>query len=217
MWETDPVDFPAVEAQLNDLPSTFTRPAGWYPQLIDAIASSLSLYTQGEDAELTQIATFGNAVNGWLDIWGLLFGIPRNANEADQAYEIRIQRLISAWVATVPAVQTWMNFYAVGGSVTENVPGPGYTLLFPGSVTIAQIQDFLTSFNRIRPIGVPFLLEQAGLGLYLGTDEFLGDGRVAGNYLTALGTPVFLSMAASTPNAVPLLPTLLLTDPTLNP
>ncbi len=211
------MDMPAVEAQLNDLPSTFKRPTAWYTQFIDAASSALALYTEGEDATFGQVTSFGAALNGWLDIWGLLFGVPRNANESDTGYEIRIQQIVGAWVATVPAVQQWINFYAPGAIVTENTGSPGYVILFPGSTTLAQIGVFLSSFNRIRPIGVPFALDQAAIGVYLGTDEFLSDGRVAGNYLTSIGSRVPISLPASTPNSVPLLPTLLLQDPTLNP
>lgn len=210
------MDFPAVLATLDDLPSTFKRSTGWYPQLMDSIASSLALYTNEAQATLDQVQDFAFATSGWLDVWGLLFGIPRLAGEADAAYQPRIQNTVLAWVATVPAIQFWVNLYIPGSFVLENLPGYGYTISFPGNVTLAQIQVFLNSFNRIRPVGVSFSLQQAGLGLYFGTEEFLGDGMVVGNYLTALSTPIKLSLGASTPNSTPLLPALLLTDPSIN-
>lgn len=209
------MDFPAIEATLNDLPDTFKRTGAPYTQLIDSIASALALYTVSSDATFGQVTAFSSAVNGWLDIWGLLFGVPRDQNQADSVYQTYIQSVLNAWVGTVPAIQRWMNMFAPGGTVIEN--SPGYILSFPGVTTLAQIQSFLRLFNRIRPNGVPFQIQQAGLGLYLGTEEFLGDGRVVGNYLTSLSSSVGLLLSASTPNAVPLLADVLVNDPTLNP
>jgi hypothetical protein len=211
------MDFPAVLATLNALPDTFKRQGPPYTQLIDSLASSLSLYTLGADATMGQVANFNNAIDGWIDIWGLLFGIPRGQNQSNAAYKIAIQSILSAWVGTVPAIQAWMNLFVPGGTVTENSSGSGYTLQFSGTTTLAQIQAFLTLFNRIRPVGVSFQITQAGLGLYLGTEEFTGDGRVVGNYLTSLSTSVGLLLGPSTPNSVPLLATLIVTDPTISP
>jgi len=210
------VNFDEVMATLSDLPSTFTRSTAWYTQLIDSLAAALTFYTQNADATMDQVANFTNAWGSWLDVWGLLFGFPRLDGEPDITYSARIQNTLLAWVGTVPAIEAWLALYVTGTTVTENSPGSGYALTFPGSVTLAQIRTFLVSFNRIRPVGVPFSMQQAGLGLYLGTDEFFGDGRVVGNYLTASSTPVGLNIAASTPNSAVVLPTLLLTDPSLN-
>lgn len=210
------MDFPAVSATLNDLPDTFKRQGPPYTQLIDSLASTLALYTLGADATMGQVASFSNAIDGWIDIWGLLFGVPRDQNQSNAAYKIAIQSILSAWVATVPALQTWMNLFAPGGTVVENT-GSGYTLQFSGATTLAQIQAFLRLFNRIRPVGMPFQITQAGLGLYLNTEEFTGDGRVVGNYLTSLSTSVGLLLGPSTSNNVPLLATLIVTDPTISP
>lgn len=210
------MDFPAVLSTLSDLPDTFKRQGAPYTQLIDSLASALSLYTLGSDATFDQVTDFANTLDDWIDIWGLLFGISRDQNEANSTYKTHIQSLLSAWVGTLPAVQAWMNLFAPGGTVVENASG-GYVLSFSGATTLAQIQAFLRLFNRIRPDGVPFQVQQAGLGLYLGTEEYTGDGRVVGNYLTSLSSSVPLTLSASTPNAVPLLPDILVTDPTISP
>jgi len=211
------VDIAAILATLNDLPSTFKRDGAPYTQFVDSLATALSLYTLGADTTFGQIANFEDALDDWIDIWGLLFGVSRGQNESNATYKANIENVLLAWMCTLPAVQVWMNLFAPGGIVEEKDPGPGYILRFSGAVTLARIQQFLLLFNRIRPNGVPFQIEQAGLGLYLGTEEFTGDGRVVGNYLSSLTTPVALVLPASTPNAVPLLDTRLLTDPTLNP
>jgi|SRR5579859_38660 len=210
------MDFASILATLNDLPNTFKREGPPYTQIINSMASALSLYTQGADATFDQVADFDSALDSWIDIWGLLFGIPRDQNQSNAAYKNAIQSILSAWVGTVPAIQAWMNLFAPGGTVIENT-GVGYTLSFSGATTLAQIQAFLRLFNRIRPNGVPFQVNQAGLGLYIGTEEYTGDGRVVGNYLTSLSTPVGVSLSGLTPNAIPLLPTLIITDPTISP
>jgi len=210
------MNFPAVLATLSDLPDTFKRQGPPYTQFIDSLADSLALYTLGADATFAQATSFVNAIDGWMDIWGLLFGIPRDINEANALYRTAIQSTVLAWVGTVPALQAWMNLFAPGGVVVENTGGVGYVLLFSGATTLAQIQSFLRLFNRIRPAGVPFQIQQAGLGLYLGTEEYLGDGRVVGNYLTSLASSVPFGLPPSTPNAVPLLADLLLVAPILN-
>ena len=211
------MDFPSVEAQLNDLPTTFTRPTAWYTQLIDSVSMGLCRFTLGEDATLAQVSAFDLAIDGWLDLWGLLWGVPRNDEEANSTYATRIQRTVLAWVGTLPAMQAWVNFYASGGTVTENPSGLGYVLNLPPSMTLSQIINFLRSFNRIRPAGVPFTLYQAAGGPYLGTTEHLGQGAMIGAYLSPGETGASLPIGAGTPNAAPLIPTLYLTDPTINP
>lgn len=211
------MDFPAVEAQLNDLPDTFRRPMAWYTQLVDSVSMALCRYTLGEDATFTQVSSYGLATDGWLDLWGLLWGVPRNLEEANAAYETRVQRTVLAWVGTVPAMQAWLNFYAPGGTITENTNGLGYTLDLPATMTLPQIVAFLVSFGRIRPAGVPFVIHQSAGGPFLGTTEHLGQGIVVGAYLSAGAGGMGLPIGAGTPNAAPLLPTLYMTDPTINP
>lgn len=211
------MDFPADEAQLNDLPSTFTRPTPWYTQLIDSISVELSQFTLGEDATFTQVSSYGLAVDGWLDLWGLLWGVPRNNGEANSTYATRVQRTVLAWVGTLPGMQAWVNFYAPGGSVTENSNGFGYLLVLPSSMTLVQIMAFLHSFNRIRPAGVPFTLFQSGSGPFLGTTEHLGQGILVGAYLPSGANGTTPPIGSGTPNAAPLIPTLYMSDPTINP
>ena len=121
-----------------------------------------------------------------------------------------------AWVGTVPAIQVWLNLFAPGGSVVENTSGVGYVLTLPAGMSVTQVTNFLLSFNRIRPDGVPFTLQQISGGLFAGTDEFLGDGRMSGNYLGA-GVAPLLSIGATTLSSDPILPGLLFIDPTINP
>lgn len=211
------MDFAAVNARLNDLPSTFTRDGPPYTQLIESIGTELTTFTDAADATMSQVLNDDMALDGWLDVWGLLWGVPRIQNEANSTFNTRIARTVLAWVGTLPALQQWMNFYAPGGIVTENPSGLGYALQFPATMTLFAIQVFIAALNRIRPAGVPFTISQIGIGLYLGTESFLNTGAPKGAYLTAGTVPVPLNIGDSTPNSLPLLPSLYFQDPTLNP
>ncbi len=206
------MDLPAVLARLNDLPNTFTRQGAPYVQIVNSIGAALATFAGAADATEGQIQSFAVALDGWLDVWGLLWGVPRNQGEPNSTYATRIGRTVLAWVGTVPAIQVWLNFYAPGGTITENA-GLGYVIDFPANMTTAQIQSFLVSLGRIRPAGVPFTVQQTGFGLFLGAHAFLGTN----NYLGAGTQPVILVIPDSTPNAVPLLPSLYFDDPSLNP
>ena len=212
------MDLPSILARLNDLPSTFKRNGPPYTQLIDAIGAALAISGQAADATETQVQGFPAAVDGWLDVWGLLWGVPRQPNEANSPYATRITRTVLAWVGTLPAMQAWIAFYAPGATIIENGSATlGYTITLPSTMTTAQVTTFLQSLGRIRPAGVPFNVNQLGGGLYLGTTEFLSDGRVMGNYLTSNTGTLTLPLSPFTPNSVPLLPTLVFVDPTINP
>jgi len=210
------MDFPAVLAQLNDLPPTF-RPAGNpYAQFIASLAGAETLYTAGGDATLQQVLTFSGAIDSWIDVWGLLFGVPRNQGEGNTPYATRIAETVLAWVGTLPALQAWIALFAPGGSVVENASGLGYLITLPAYLSPAQAAAFISSLGRIRPAGVPFAVQQSGFGLFLGTEAFLGDGALLGTYLTVGTKPVTLDLNATTPSAQSLIPTCFLTDPALN-
>ena len=210
------MDFAAVLAQLNDLPSTFSRSGAPYTQIIDSLASQLSLYTNGTDKILLQL-NFANALGGWLDTWGLILDLPRQISEPDSHYALRITETVLAWVGTVPAIQAWLNMFAPGGTIVENVGAVGYVVNLPATLTASQIQAFFFTLIRIRPAGVPFTVNQIAGGLYLNTVNFLGEGRMTGAYLYGPSLSAQLSLSATTNNAVAQLPDLYFIDPTLNP
>jgi hypothetical protein len=210
------MDFAAIQAMLNDLPSTFKRPDQSYARLMDALTAELLLYGNGTDGLVQQGASFNTAVDNWIDVWGLIAGVPRNQNEGNSLYRARVSETLLAWVGTVPALTMWLKLFAPGGTITENTSGLGYVITLPASMTLSQINAFVATLNRVRPVGVPFLVQQIALGLYLGTINFLGEGRVVGSYLSTSYSNIPLPFGPLTNNAAPVLPTLYLTDPTLN-
>lgn len=209
------MNFQAVQAVLNDLPPTFTKPTQPYTQVIDSQTSALTLYTQGADGIVSQ-SSFANVAD-WMDVWGVLFGVQRNTNEGNIPYAQRIVATLLAWVGTVPAIQAWIDLYAPGGSVVENDDGLGYVLNLPATLSRTALTNFLVSLGRIRPAGVPFTVQQVNTGLFLGTVNPLGGGAMPGSYLVRGATTVPADISALTNSSVPLLPDLYLTDPTLNP
>ena len=210
------MDFSSVQAILNDLPPTFTRPGAPYTQLVDAETGALVAYTLGADGMAAQAASFANAQDGWLDVWGLIAGVPRQDGEANAPYATRIGETLLAWVGTLPALQQWLDLFAPGGQVAENLTGLGYSVTLPGSMTAAQAAAFIATLNRVRPAGVPFSLNGGNNGLFLGTVNFLGEGRTQGAYLSTGASAAAPDLSPMTNNAAPLLPTLYLTDPSLN-
>lgn len=211
------MDFPAVLATLNDLPSPFLRPAPWFTQLMDSLAFEAALAAQSGDDVMAQVQVVDNAQDGWLDVWGLLAGIPRTGGEGNSPYLTRIRETILAWVGTLPALQVWANMFAPGGTVTNASPGPGYVITLPATLTSAQVAAFLQSLGRIRPAGMPFIGLQNIGGLFLDTEAYLGAGAVMGSYLTTGNTPITLPISPFTNSMVPLLPSLYFEAPILNP
>ena len=209
------MNFTDVQAQLNDLPSTFKRPGAPYTQIVDAWTTALTLFTAGVDGTVSQ-QVFANALDGWIDCWGLLFGIQRQPNEANASYSARISETVLAWVGTLPAMQVWINLFAPGGSISENLPNLGYNLTLPPHLTYSQISYFLKTLAWIRPAGVPFTLVTFIDDLYLGTINFLGEGLMPGSYLSTDSNLLLDLIGPTTNSAQPLLPDLYFTDPTLN-
>lgn len=211
------MDFPAVQAVLNDLPDTFKRIGTPYTQFIDALTSALSLYTIASDSLVAQ-QNFNNAVYGWLDVWGLLCGVPRRPNEADSVYRARIKNTILSWHATPLAMITWLQVIeGLTATISEGFPAVGYTITLPPTLTAAQILAVLINFAYVRPAGVPFALGSSIGGLFQDTINYQGAERVTGSYLgqpTSLGS---IGIPASTNNFVAQLPDLLFTDPNINP
>jgi hypothetical protein len=201
--------------QLNDLPSTFTRPGAPYTEWIDALNAGMACFAGAADSTLAQ--TFSAAQFGWLDVWGAIFSIQRNANESDGAYRVRITFTLLAWVGTVPAIQAWgLEILNTPIEVTENVGSVGYSLTFPASLTTSQITLFLASLVRVRPAGVPFTIAQAQVGLFLDTINYLDEYAVVGGYLSEGALAEEANIGALTNSTQPLLPEYYFADPTLN-
>jgi hypothetical protein len=201
--------------QITDLPATFTRPGTPYTDLVDSLNAGMANFTNASDSTLAQ--TFASAQFGWLDVWGAIFSIERNANESDGAYRARITFTLLAWVGTVPSLEQWgTQMLNTTIAVTENVGTVGYNITFPASLTTTQINLFLASMVRVRPAGVPFTVAQAQIGLFLDTINYLDEYAVVGGYLSEGAIAATLDISALTNSTQPLLPEYYFADPTLN-
>lgn len=212
------MDYPAVQAVLDDLPTTFKRPDQLYRQLVDLMSNGLYRYTQAADGTSDQMDFF-QAQYGWLDVWGQLFGDPRAVNEPDLRYIARIIFEVNAGKGTPLQIVRWIGIvFNVTAQVVENFPDVGYQIIFPATLTSAQIQTIMDGLVYVRPAGVPITgISQASLGTYLETINFFNAEQVVGAYLSGALVPVAYTLKSSTNNALPTLPDLFLTDPTLNP
>ena len=213
--------FADVLAQLNTLPSTFTRTDATFASIQAAKAAGLFRYTNASDGVIAQIQTFANAYGVWLDAWGKLFVIPRNANERDDIYMHRISAVLIAGRGTPVSIEQFV-FDATGvtATVSENLVNGTWSLALGQPLSQQAFQDLVDNLGYVRPAGVPFLQASATEhgGLYPGSVNYTNAPRVTGAYLK---TPVQVAdttkISAYTNNAVPLLPTTFLTDPTINP
>lgn len=211
------MDFTSIGKILNDLPPTFKRPGIPYTQLIDSLTAAMTRYANGADGTTSQIS-FLNAQYGWLDFWGLLFGIPRNAEEPDQRYLARIVYTVNTGGGSPEAIRLWLlNVWGITATVVEKFPQVGYQITLPAVLTMEQALIVLQSLIYVRPAGIPFYANFSNDGLYLETVNFLGAPRVTGSYLTGGTTIVVSDLKNTTNNASPLLPDLYLTDALLNP
>lgn len=211
------MDFVAVQNAINNLPQTFKRNDTTYQQLVDSLSAALSQMTVAADGTTSQL-TFQNASGGWLDVWGNLLGIPRQLNEADVTYFTRISVTITGGAGPVQVMLDWI---AVSWNITviinENLPGLGYQIIFPPTLSNAQINLLLTGLAQVRPAGVPFTAAVTNIGTYLDTVDYFDATQVTGVYMGGGTTPVTLTIPSTSNNSPPLMPELYLTDPTLNP
>ena len=212
------MDFPTVQAQLTDLPSTFKRPGTPFTEWMDSLSAGLARGTTSVDGLLAAAQNFANAQFGWIDVWGLLVGIPRMSNEPNVKYSARIAYSLIAGAGTPVGIALWILFiFGISVTVTDSKSAVGYAIAFPAGVTQAQIAAILNSLGKIRPAGVPFTVGQASAGTFLDTINFLDSPRSEGAFLSGSTAGVALPIPGTTNNIPQLLPGLLLSDPTLNP
>ena len=215
------MQFADVLAQLNTLPSTFTRTDPTFASIQAAKAAGLFRYTNASDGITAQVQAFSNAYGVWLDAWGKLFVIPRNANERDDLYMHRISAVLIAGRGTPVAIEQFVfDTTGVTATVTEDLVNCAWSLQLGQPLSAQGFQDLVDNLKFVRPAGVPFLKAQSVQrgGLYAGSVDYTNAPRVTGAYLkTPVQTADTAKLSAYTNNSVPLLPTTFLTDPTINP
>lgn len=211
------MDFAAVKARLDDLPATYTRPGPGFQALDLAQTAALTRYTGGTDGLMAQL-DFSQAVGPWLDVWGRLFVVPRNQDESDNDYYNRIVMTLVAGRVTPVAILIYLRTLGITANLVENFVNPSFSLEFTTPLTVAGFDALAQNLAAVRPAGVPFLpFEVLQGGLYVGTVNFVDAPKVTGGYLDSPVKTFTPSIAQSTNNSEPLLPTTYLTDPTLNP
>lgn len=213
------MNFGEVQEQLTSLPNTFLRRLVPFTQYMDALTAGITRETAALDNMSVNVNDFQQASYGWLDVWGLLYNVARFSGEADQIYRNRIQYEVTAGGGPPVAIAKWIfAVWQVNVIILENLPNVGYQIIFPGTLTTAQIQAIMDSIVRVRPAGVPITIAaQTVDGLYLQTINFLSAADVTGAYLSSIASQSAITLRPTTNNLTPLLPDLFLTDPTLNP
>lgn len=211
------MNFASVKDRLDDLPPTFTRPGPGFQAWDLSQTAALFRYTNASDGVLQQL-DFRKAIGPWLDAWGKLFVIPRNINESDDAYQNRIVMTLLAGRQTPNAILIYLKSLGITATIQEDFVNAAFHLQFTAPLTSAGFLALAQNLGNVRPAGVPFLpFEVLQGGLYVGTVDFLDAPKVTGAYLDTPLKGFTPTIATSTNNSVPLLPTLFLSDPTLNP
>ena len=201
---------------LQDLPSTFKRQDATYQAWQASLARGLTRYTDATAATLA-MSTLANAQGKWLDVWGLLFGLPRHDSESDADYRTRVSATLVAGNGPPLAIQSFMALSRnLDTTVEESFPTVGWSLRLPPTITATSVATIATDLARVRPAGVPYDFQVLRGGLYLSTVNYFGRAAMTGAYLVNPVRNIVPPIGPSTNNAAPLLPTTFLTDTTLN-
>jgi hypothetical protein len=206
-----------VLARLNDLPSTFLRQGPNFTEFQNSLVNGLHKFTNGTEGAINQ-AQPTQAIGRWLDVVGRARNIPRFNNEADAAYLERITYLLTTPGGPPSAILGLLGILGlVNTTLTENFATCSWSASISSGLGAARLSQITTSLGYVRPAGVPYNLGVSTGGLYLNTLNYLGRPRVTGAYLVSSINAAALNMSTNTNNAICLLPTTYLTDPTLNP
>ena len=208
-----------IAYQLGDLPDTYKRSGPTYEWVMNSLTAALDRYTNSSNA-VVSMANFTNAQGKWLDFWGqLLGGISRLNEQTDEEYMALITQTILDGKGPPVAILDYVKLiYGIKASITENFPNVGWYLKFGSSFPQSEYNQLALTLGNVRPAGVPFTpFYVLGGGLYLNTINYLGRDRVTGSYIGQPVTAFNFTIPNSTPNVVSELPTLFLSDPTINP
>ena len=208
-----------IAYQLGDLPDTYKRSGTTYEWVMNSLTAALDRYTSSSNG-IVNMTTFANAQGKWLDFWGqLLGGIARLNDQTDADYMALITQTILEGKGPPVAILDYVSLiYGIKASITENFPSVGWYLKFGSSFPQSQYNQLALTLGNVRPAGVPFTpFYVLGGGLYLNTINYLGRDRVTGSYIGQPVTTFSFQIPNSTNNVTSSLPTVFLSDPTVNP
>lgn len=211
------MDFQQTEQILSNLPQPFSR----FGPIFNAILLGFTIACARNNVAIDSINNniyTNNAKWGWLDAFGQLYGILRNQYETDPQYRQRLIGTLTAPHGTPLAISQFIKLaLGLNTTVTEDFLSPSYTINFVTPVSTNTLQNVANTILWVRPAGVPFLpLYQQSGGLYLSTMNFLRGTKVSGSYLSQPHTNLNITIPASTPNPICILPTTYFNDPFIN-
>ncbi len=207
-----------IAYQLGDLPDTYKRSGPTYEWVMNSLTAALDRYTNSSNA-VVSMANFANAQGKWLDFWGqLLGGISRLNEQTDEEYMALITQTILEGKGPPVAILDYVSLiYGIKANITENFPNVGWYLKFGSSFPQSEYNQLALTLGNVRPAGVPFTpFYVLGGGLYLNTINYLGRDRVTGSYIGQPVTAFNFTIPNSTNNVTSSLPTVFLSDPSIN-
>lgn len=209
-----------ILARLNDLPGTFLRngPTGEpFSYWQNALAAGLYKDANASDGAVNQ-ATFANAVGHWIDVWGQIFDIPRSSGETDAHYIARIEFLLTVEGGSPASISAFFTQAEnINTVLSENFSACSWSVSLSSGLATNELNQVANDLRYVRPAGVPFNMLVLSGGLYVGTLNYSGAARVTGSYLNSPVKQFLPNISPNTNNAQPTLPTVYLTDPTINP
>lgn len=207
-----------VLARLSDLPDTFLRQGPNFTAFQAALTNGLHKFTNSVDGAVNQ-AQATQAIGKWLDVVGRARNMPRYNGEPDATYLARIAYLLNTPGGPPNAI---LGLLAIIGqtaspTLTESFATCSWSIGVNAGISTTKQAQLTNALGYVRPAGVPYQINVSRGGLYLNTLNYLGRPRVTGAYLVSSTNSLPLNMSSNTNNAINLLPTTYLTDPTLNP
>ena len=205
-----------IVARLNDLPATFTRSGPNFTAFQAALTNGLHKLTTATEGAINQSEIL-QATGKWLDVAGKARNIPRYPGETDATYQSRIHALLNTPGGPPNAILAVLS--AIGyptAILTENFATTSWQVKLPAYLPPLQQLQISDSLNRVRPAGIPFNVGYSRGGLYLNTSNYLGRSRTTGAYLVNSVTYGSGAKSTNTNSAIALLPTVYLSDITLN-
>lgn len=206
-----------ILSRLNDLPATYLRRGPNFNTFQNSLALGLHRFTNSTEGAITQ-AQATQAVSKWLDVVGKMRNIVRFDGEPDNVYLTRIEYLLNTPGGPPNAILGLLNtLNHLNATMVENFTTVSWSVALGSYISATQASQLATGLNYVRPAGVPFQLTSLRGGLFLNTLNYLTRWRATGSYLVNPLSALATDLKANTNNAIALLPTIYLTDPTLNP
>lgn len=203
---------------LMTIPDTFRRVGPNYDSWHASKMTAIARFVSGDDSIIAQLSSVSSANLRWLDTFGLLFGVKRRSGERDSTYASRVQKTCVANHCSPLNIVAFLSLtLAIDSGVEENLPEVGWSLNLANAGDLTDESSISDTLIRVRPAGVPFSYAYPTGGLYMTSNVFRDKPFGYGSFLSSGTKTREPTTGGSTNAATSPLPTVFLTDTTINP